>query len=119
MQKTQLQSLGGKDPLEKKMETHSSILAWTIPWTEEPGRLQSLGSQRAGHSLATEHQTYPYLDWMFVTWICRFIKIHQIVHLRSMHSSLYKFYQEVFLKDAIVFIAMKVANKIVSHKIGA
>ena len=44
----QVQSVGGKDLLEKEMATHSSILAWTIPWTEEPGRLQSMGSQRVG-----------------------------------------------------------------------
>ena len=44
MQGTQVQSLGGEDPLEKEMATHSRILAWGIPWTEEPGRLQSLGS---------------------------------------------------------------------------
>ena len=42
-------SLGQKDPLEKEMATHSSTLAWKIPWTEEPGRLQSMGSQRVGH----------------------------------------------------------------------
>ena len=41
---------GQEDPLEKEMETHSSILAWTIPWTEEPGRLQSMGSQRVRHN---------------------------------------------------------------------
>ena len=46
MQETQLQSLGQKDPLKKGMATHSSILAWRIPWTEEPGGLQSKGSQR-------------------------------------------------------------------------
>ena len=46
---TQVQSLGQEDPLEKGMATHSSILAWRIPWTEEPGRLQSMGSQRVGH----------------------------------------------------------------------
>ena len=43
MQETQVQSLDGEDPLEKRMATHSSILAWGIPWTEEPGRLQSMG----------------------------------------------------------------------------
>ena len=47
--------LGWEDPLEKEMATHSSILAWEISWTEEPDRLQSLGSQRAGDNLATEH----------------------------------------------------------------
>ena len=46
MQETQVQSLGWEDLLEKEMATHSSILVWKIPWTEEPGRLQSTGSQR-------------------------------------------------------------------------
>ena len=49
MQKIQVQSLSWEDPLEKGMATHSSILAWRIPWTEEPGGLQSVGSQRVGH----------------------------------------------------------------------
>ena len=49
MQEIQVQSLGGEDPLEKEMVTHSSILALKIPWTEEPGRLQSMGWQRVGH----------------------------------------------------------------------
>ena len=49
MQETWVQSLGQKDALEKGMATHSSILAWEIPWTEEPGGLQSMGSQRVGH----------------------------------------------------------------------
>ena len=52
---TWVQSLGQEDPLEKEMATHSSILAWKIPWTEEPGRLQSIGLQRAEHDWATEH----------------------------------------------------------------
>ena len=49
MQETWVQSLGWEDPLEKEVATHSSILAWRIPWTEEPDRLQSLGSQRIRH----------------------------------------------------------------------
>ena len=49
MQETWVRSLGREDPLEKEMATHSSILAWRIPWTEELGRLQSTGSQRVGH----------------------------------------------------------------------
>ena len=48
-QETRVQSLGREDPLEKEMATHSSILAWRIPWMEEPGRLKSMGSQRVGH----------------------------------------------------------------------
>ena len=46
---TQVQSLGWEDPLEKEMAIHSSTIAWKIPWTEEPGKLQFMGSQRAGH----------------------------------------------------------------------
>ena len=49
MQETPVQSLGGEDPLEKGMTTHSSILAWEIPWTEEPDGLQYMGSQRVRH----------------------------------------------------------------------
>ena len=49
MWETQVQSLGWEDTLEKEMATHFSTLAWKIPWTEEPGRLQSMGSQRVGH----------------------------------------------------------------------
>ena len=49
MQETWDQSQGWEDPLEKEMATHSSILVWRIPWTEDPGGLQSMGSQRVGH----------------------------------------------------------------------
>ena len=49
MWETQVGSLGGEDPLEKEMTTHSSILAWKISWTDEPGRLQFMGSQRVRH----------------------------------------------------------------------
>ena len=52
-QETQVQSLGQEDSLEKEMATHSSILAWRIPWIEEPSRLQSMGSQRVRHNWAT------------------------------------------------------------------
>ena len=49
MQETRVPSLGGEAPLEEGMAAHSSVLAWAIPWTEEPGGLQSMGSQRVGH----------------------------------------------------------------------
>ena len=49
MQETWVRSLSWEDPLEKELATHSSTLAWKIPWREEPGRLQSMGSQRVGH----------------------------------------------------------------------
>ena len=55
MQETWVQFLGREDSLEKEMATHSSILAWRIPWTEEPGGLQSTGSQRVGYDWATSH----------------------------------------------------------------
>ena len=57
MQETQVWSLGREDPLEKGMATHSSILAWRIPWTEKPGGPRSVGSQRAGHDWATDTLT--------------------------------------------------------------
>ena len=53
MQETQVQSLGQEDPPEKATAVRSSILAWRIPWMEEPGELQSMGSQRIGHNPAT------------------------------------------------------------------
>ena len=55
MQEMQVQSLGQEDPLEEEMATHSSILAWRIPWTEEPGGLQSMGSQRVENDLVSKH----------------------------------------------------------------
>ena len=53
MKETWVRSLGQEDPLEKEMATHSSTLAWKIPWTEEPGRLQSMGLQRVEHDEVT------------------------------------------------------------------
>ena len=55
-QESQVQSLGQEDPLEKEMATHSSILAWKIPWTEEPGGLQSMQLQRIRYALVTDQQ---------------------------------------------------------------
>ena len=54
-QETRVQSLGWEDPLEEGMETLSSIIAWRIPWAEEPGGLQSMGLQRVGYDWMTEH----------------------------------------------------------------
>ena len=58
VQEMQVQSLGWEDPLEEEMATHSSVLAWEIPWTEEPLELQSAGSQRVRHDLATKQQQH-------------------------------------------------------------
>ena len=65
MPETLIQSLGREDPLEKEMAIHSSILAWEIPWTEKPGGLQSMGSQRVGHDWATKQriQDARLLEW--------------------------------------------------------
>ena len=61
VQETWVWSLGWEDPLEKEMATHSSIIAWKISWTEEPGELQSMGSQRVGHDWATNTYLLTYL----------------------------------------------------------
>ena len=62
MQESQVGSLDQEDPMEKGTATHSSILAWRIPWTEEPGGLQSMGSQRVGHDRTTKH-THTSVKW--------------------------------------------------------
>ena len=64
MQEMQVSSLGWEDPLGKEMATHPSILAWRTPWKEEPGGLQSMGSQRVGHDLVTQ------LQQQFITITC-------------------------------------------------
>ena len=63
MQETRIRSLGQEDPLEKEMATHSSILAWEMPQTEELGMLQAMGWERVGHDWATEHRHH------FHTWL--------------------------------------------------
>ena len=63
MQETWVLSLGREDPLEKEMGTHSSALAWKIPWTEESGRLQSMGSQRVGHDCMTSLSLFTFVHW--------------------------------------------------------
>ena len=71
MQEIRVPSLGREDPLEKEMATHSSTLAWRIPWREDPGRLQSTGSQRVGHDWATS-LTHSSQSWLIkcsiATW---------------------------------------------------
>ena len=68
MQKTKLRSLGWEDTSENEVATHSSILAWEISQTEEPGRLQFLGSQRVGHNLATKQQQLEYQASLVAQW---------------------------------------------------
>ena len=66
MQETWVRSLGQEEPLKKEMATHSSILAWKIPWTEVPGRLQSMGSQRVGWTRLSEF-TFTFLTLTAIT----------------------------------------------------
>ena len=73
MQETWVWSLGWEDPLEQKIATHSSILAWRIRWTEEPGGLQSTGSQRVGHDWATSLS----LSLIGEDWCSRTVDIHR------------------------------------------
>ena len=68
MLETWVRSLGWEDPLEKEMATHSRIIAWEIPWTEEPGGLQSMGSKRIGHDLVTKLQLF--LSAVFYNFQC-------------------------------------------------
>ena len=65
MQETQVQSLGQEDALEEDMAAHSNILAWRIPWTEEPGGLQSMGLQKVEHDLVTKQQITTYCYQIF------------------------------------------------------
>ena len=66
MQETWVRSLGWEDPLDKEMATYSSILAWRIPWTEEPGGLQSTGLQRVGHDWATSLSLSMGIKYLFI-----------------------------------------------------
>ena len=61
MQKMQIRSVGLEDSLEKEMAIHSNALAWKIPWTEEPGGLQSMGRKKVRHNLETKQQIYTYM----------------------------------------------------------
>ena len=76
MRETRVQFLGWEDLLEKEMATHSSILAWRIPRTEEPGRLQSMGSQRVGHDWATS-----LTHSLTHTYICTYTCIHGYMYI--------------------------------------
>ena len=70
MRETRVWSLGWEDPLEKEMAIHSRTIAWKIPWTEEPGRLQPMGLQRVGHDWATSlhYLDIPWFVYLFTSW---------------------------------------------------
>ena len=82
MWETQVRSLGWGDPLEKEMATYSSILAWKIPWTEEPGRLQSRGLRRVGHDsyFTSLHLTFYRFYFIFMTTLCGGCYYHLFTH---------------------------------------
>ena len=65
MQETRVQSLDWEDPLEEEMAIHYSVLAWRIPWTEEPGGLQAMGSQGVGHDSVTSFSLFKYIRKTF------------------------------------------------------
>ena len=83
-QETQVQSLGQEKPQEQEVATHSSILAWKIPRTEEPGGLQSTGSQRLGHNLATEQQIISAST--ATTYLFFIVQMNQLYHLYAHYS---------------------------------
>ena len=90
MQEIWVQSLGWEDPLEKGMATHSSILAWRIPWTEEPGRLQSIWSQRVRHDWVTNIFTIILLSNLIVyvkDFLMRAVSILKYIYRNSIHDS--------------------------------
>ena len=94
MQEMQVRSLGGEDPLEKEMATHSSILAWRILWTEEPGGLQSKGLQRVGHDWATSlslslshHEMWRDWERVKMAQLCLLFVISYIMENRIVFSA--------------------------------
>ena len=91
IRETWFRSLGQEDPLEKEMATLSSILAWKIPWTEEPGRLQSIGSQRVGHDWATslsfftDFLVHLHCDfWLFIVFeeLTHFLHVVKFINIK-------------------------------------
>ena len=103
VQGTRVQSLGWEDSLEKEMATHSSILAWKISWTEEPGGLQSTGSQRVGHNWATNTHTYIFIlffkyllkhSWCVIVW---YFQIYSKVTQLYIQINFYYIYMYVYI----------------------
>ena len=101
---TRVQSLGQEDSLEKEMVTHSSILAWRIPWTEKPGRLQSIGSQRVGHDWVTSFTyllTYSHIWLVVIYWRLQLCTL-RLIFLFSCFSF---YFVETFQPDSLFFIS--------------
>ena len=96
IQETGVRSLVQEDPLEKGMSTHSSILAWRIPWTEEPGRLQSIGPQRIGHDWVTNIHTHT--SWRYFVY---FISFSPFITLWDRYSPYLKMWEIEFQDHAV------------------
>ena len=99
MQETHVWSLGWEDPLEEGMATHSSILAWRIPWTEEAGWLQSMKSRRVGCNWATD--TFLYLDPIFLQW--PHLSSFSLVPYAWLYLSPSLFFLSHFLQQILIF----------------
>ena len=112
VQETQVSSLGWEDPLEKAMATHSSILAWKIPWIEEPGGLQPMGLQRVGHDSATN---------TYLLWVITAISI--ILILSSYDNMCFHWFRPYFLllttklHFVIFFIQIRLTFRKVHRKV--
>ena len=96
MQETRVRSLGGEDPLDKGTATHSSIHAWRIPWTEEPGGLQPMGSQRVGHDWVTNtHKNRKFITFLIVSIVALYFSavfLSPSVFSLSLYSSIFYFF---------------------------
>ena len=103
MQETWVQTLGWEDPLEEGMAAHSNILAWRIPWTEEPGKLQSMGSQSVEHDWVTKHSTiHSFIDYELIKITGRNIPEH-FHALDSMLINWFGSQQEAIFMHAFLF----------------
>ena len=122
MQETRIQSLGWEDPLEKGMASHSSILAWRIPWTEEPVGLQSVGLQRVRHDWATNTQGERRRKWgqgneyirplkvwalIWMKWLC-WLCLH--MRKRNLDSILFEIHLTLTFKDFSFHLAFDSCN---------
>ena len=95
MQETRVQALGQKDPLEKGMAIHASILVWKFPWTEEPGGLQSMASQRIGHNWTT-NAFRRLMELLCILVAVVFIRLYVFVKIHRTQQSKGELY---FMKD--------------------
>ena len=124
MWETWVRSLGQEDPLEKEMATHSSIVAWRIPWTEEPGRLQSMGSQRVRHDWVTSPSFFlsrfiiaflPRNRHLLISWLqSPSAVILELKKIKSVTVSIVSpsICQEVMGPDAMIFVFWMLSFKL-------